>query len=460
MFGPLLDVQMSFYLAGARDCAPVQNQKNVRVLSQFQLQPPLHYTPLHYYNYNYTTLNYTTLITFLYATLIALHYYITPHHTTLHSTTPHHTTLHCTTPHYTSLHYTTLTITTTTITTLHCTTLHNTTTTTTTPPRYSCITPHYIQQLWVKWPTRWPLQPLQPLQKTQLQPPFSPSVDSLCHPWFTTTKLSYRFPILKLPPPPCAALLVFYQSIELSVFFHGAGKWWQSMPWSNLNVCRMFSRLFLNLQEHVASVHPFRKHLRPTASPGKMFRFFVIFAASNPLEFDVQKVAEMWAGFLWGLRVWALGPPLRLSVVQLLPAFRQAAMLQRVPRILVEKMRYARSIKKHATDIAQQSEEALVGEPCHWCCFRNGTLAKVQYTCRSIKALFQANYIYMMCYILQRKSWSSVQYLFNFYSGVHHKTSIQVSARCRLGPPITKKLITHGSVVAASPPVLYRVSDR
>ena len=42
---------------------------------------------------------------------------------------------------------------------------------------------------------RWPLQPLQPLQKTQLQPPFGPSVDSLCHPWFTTTNLSYRVPI-------------------------------------------------------------------------------------------------------------------------------------------------------------------------------------------------------------------------------------------------------------------------
>ena len=33
-------------------------------------------------------------------------------------------------------------------------------------------------------------------------------MDSLCHPWFTTTNVSYRFPILKLPPPPCAVLLV------------------------------------------------------------------------------------------------------------------------------------------------------------------------------------------------------------------------------------------------------------
>ena len=44
---------------------------------------------------------------------------------------------------------------------------------------------------------RWPLQPLQPLQKTQLQPPVRPSVDSPCHPWFTTTNLSYRFPIFE-----------------------------------------------------------------------------------------------------------------------------------------------------------------------------------------------------------------------------------------------------------------------
>ena len=42
-----------------------------------------------------------------------------------------------------------------------------------------------------------------------LQPPFDPSVGSLCHPWFTTN-LSYRFPIVKLPPPPCAVLLVCY----------------------------------------------------------------------------------------------------------------------------------------------------------------------------------------------------------------------------------------------------------
>jgi hypothetical protein len=48
---------------------------------------------------------------------------------------------------------------------------------------------------------RWPLQPLQPLQKTQLQPPFGSSVDSL-----STSPIGFIF--LKLPPTPCAVLLV------------------------------------------------------------------------------------------------------------------------------------------------------------------------------------------------------------------------------------------------------------
>ena len=92
-----------------------------------------------------TTLNYTTL-----------------EHTTLYYTTAHNTTAHYTTLHYTNhttpqlqlqlqvqLHYSNYII----------------YATATTPPRYSynynCVAPHYIQQLWA----RWPLQPVQPLQK-------------------------------------------------------------------------------------------------------------------------------------------------------------------------------------------------------------------------------------------------------------------------------------------------------
>ena len=44
---------------------------------------------------------------------------------------------------------------------------------------------------------------------------FGQSVDSLCHPWFTTTNVSYRFPILKLPPPPCAVLLVRNKNVKI-----------------------------------------------------------------------------------------------------------------------------------------------------------------------------------------------------------------------------------------------------
>ena len=88
-FGPLLEVQMSLRVAGAGDCAPCKNEQNVKVLSHFQLQLPLHHT----------TLQYTTL-----QLQLPLHY-IPPHYTPLHYTalnytTLHNTTLHCTPPHY------------------------------------------------------------------------------------------------------------------------------------------------------------------------------------------------------------------------------------------------------------------------------------------------------------------------------------------------------------------------
>ena len=80
---------------------------------------------------------------------------------------------------------TTTTTTTNTTTLQYTTTAAITTTTTTTPLGYTTLhsTPlHHTS-------------PHFPITTLQLQPAFSPSVDSLCHPWFTTTNLSYRFPI-------------------------------------------------------------------------------------------------------------------------------------------------------------------------------------------------------------------------------------------------------------------------
>ena len=47
-----------------------------------------------------------------------------------------------------------------------------------------------------------------PPKETQLRPAFGPSVDCVCHPCVTRTHLSYSVLSLKLPPPPCAVLLV------------------------------------------------------------------------------------------------------------------------------------------------------------------------------------------------------------------------------------------------------------
>ena len=139
-FGPLLDIQSSFRVAGERDCAPCQKWAKTWGFCGISNYNH-HYTTLHSntlhcnYNYNYTfttfhyiTLHYTHYTPLHYTQLhsIALNY-TTLHYTTLHSITLHYITLHYTTFHYTTLHYTTLHYTTLPSTTLHYTTPHYTT---------------------------------------------------------------------------------------------------------------------------------------------------------------------------------------------------------------------------------------------------------------------------------------------------------------------------------------------
>ena len=148
---------------------------------------------LHYITQRYTTLTTPHRATLHYTTLITLHY-------SYNYTTLHYTRLHYSTQHYSTLRYTTL-ITPHNNYKCNCTTLF------TLHYNYNLqLQLHYVTlqlQLQLHYTlhpavvARWPLQPLQPLQKTQLQPPFGPSVGSLCHLWFTTTSLSYRFPIFE-----------------------------------------------------------------------------------------------------------------------------------------------------------------------------------------------------------------------------------------------------------------------
>ena len=138
MYGPLLEVQKSFRVAGARDCGPCQKwaKREGFVAFSTTTTTTLHYTPIHYttlqlqLQLHFTTFYYTTLhsTALQYTTLhsITLNY-TTLHYTTLHSTPLHYITLHYITLHYTTLHYTTLSSTTLHYTTLHSTTLHYTT---------------------------------------------------------------------------------------------------------------------------------------------------------------------------------------------------------------------------------------------------------------------------------------------------------------------------------------------
>ena len=108
--GAFLDVQMSFCVAGARDCAPCQKRAKREGFVAFSTTTTT------------TTLHYTTLP----STTLQLHlHYIPLHYTTLHSTALHSITLHYTRLRYTTLRYTTLHYATLRYTTLHYTTLHS-----------------------------------------------------------------------------------------------------------------------------------------------------------------------------------------------------------------------------------------------------------------------------------------------------------------------------------------------
>ena len=198
---PLWKVQLWFRVAGARDSAPCQKRANREGFVMFCSISYTSTTLQLHFNYTSTTTTSATTSTTLQLQLkqlqqlqlqllhqlqrqLRLQLQLALHYTTLdfnHNYNYGYSYRYSYSYSY-NYHYTT------------------TTTTITIASTLEFATPHCILQLWVRWP-------LQPLQKSQ--PPFGPSMDSLCQPCITTTHLSYSFLSLKLPPPPCAALLVY-----------------------------------------------------------------------------------------------------------------------------------------------------------------------------------------------------------------------------------------------------------
>ena len=154
-------------------------------------------TTVHYTTPLHTTQNYTTLTTTTATTTLLLY-------TTLHYTRLQNTTVPCIASHYT--HYTTTHATATTPHQVH-------DTTTTTPLHYSCITPHYIQHVW--WGAN--CNHCNNSKNTQLQPPFGPSVDSaILDSQQPTSPIGFLiFLFSKLPPPPCAVLVIVYHCLSI-----------------------------------------------------------------------------------------------------------------------------------------------------------------------------------------------------------------------------------------------------
>ena len=155
-------------------------------------------------------------MTLYYTTRNTLHYNTTT--TTLPCTRLHYTIPHYTTRHYTALHYTNYTTLRLQlqlhlpINELHYVTatapLHDITATAKTATTTSRH--HTTSSRCGKVTTA----TIATIPKSTTPTTVGPSVDSLCHPWFTTT---IGFLFLKVPLPPCALLLVWNSDTTITV---------------------------------------------------------------------------------------------------------------------------------------------------------------------------------------------------------------------------------------------------
>ena len=189
-----------------------------------------YYFYYYYYHYDY----YYYYITLHYANYITLRHYVTPHYITVTTTTATTTT----TLLYTTLHYPTLH-------TLHCTAfitppqtqlqlhytnyttsqlqLHHTTTTTT-----ATAALHHTTSSSCGWgDDRVTTATIVTFPKNT----FSPAVDSLCHPWFTTTKLSYRFPVFETSATALRGTTGNYMFVGNTWKYHGPAGPFETNYW-------------------------------------------------------------------------------------------------------------------------------------------------------------------------------------------------------------------------------------
>ena len=85
------------------------------------------------------------------------------------------------------------------------------------------------------------------------QAPFDPSVDSLCHPWFTTTNLSYRFPIYETSATALCGTtgkhiyMRIYTHTHIYIYyiplFHVLRFWFHGWPWTSRSLNVWFRRV-------------------------------------------------------------------------------------------------------------------------------------------------------------------------------------------------------------------------
>ena len=109
---------------------------------------------------------------------------------------------------------------------------------------------------------------------------------SLCHPWLTTSNLFCRFPVLKLPSPPCAVLLVYFDcSVIRFAWLH------------ENNYCIIHSICYtsrLGIGQSLLWMRNLRKPMRMVTGPNPCVLSF-----GNNVGFDSTCAASNHWGFNW-----------------------------------------------------------------------------------------------------------------------------------------------------------------
>jgi len=124
-------------------------------------------------------------------------------------------------------------------------------------------------------------------QKAQLQPPFGPPVDSLCHPRITTTHLSYSVLSLKLLPP--SAVLLVYVWVYTYIYIYT--QYVYVYIYIYIRYYTVIYHYIMVSLDKCAKENAVNRHLSKSVLHGRICCAYKVFPASGLMRCNLQDYA-------------------------------------------------------------------------------------------------------------------------------------------------------------------------